>query len=166
MSVVVESPSNACRAKGADDVITPEHHTDLSLCSRGITSLFSIRGLELHCMTLVRLNLHNNKITTLVHPSTGECPLHSMSVLQELDLSANEIATLDGLERSTQLRYLNLSANRLSAVSGIESLVNLEKLLLSHNKITKIELGRQHNALRCDCSLFTNWSHAFASLGF
>ena len=64
--------------------------------------------------------------------------------LSTLDLQANNIAQIEGLETLRNLTDLNLLRNEITKITGLQGLQNLRKLDLSKNKISKIE-GLQFN---------------------
>jgi hypothetical protein len=57
----------------------------------------------------------------------------------ELNLSQNEIANIQGLNRLPNLKILRLGYNQLERISGLENSPNLEILSLGHNRIARIE---------------------------
>jgi len=62
--------------------------------------------------------------------------------LLALDLSGKEIKDINeinGLETLTNLQVLKLSNNQIGEIKGLETLKNLLELDLSHNKITEIQ---------------------------
>lgn len=70
-----------------------------------------------------------------------DCGIHSISSLYlspnitVLNLHANNIKKIDGLEELFHLRQLDLSSNLISRIEGISDLKNLQTLNLSFNKI-------------------------------
>lgn len=58
--------------------------------------------------------------------------------LQELNLSGNEIPSLDGLSRLHNLRKLTLTSNKISSLSGIEKCHALEHVLIQDNNISNV----------------------------
>ena len=73
----------------------------------------------------------------------------------KLNLSANSIHKIDGLDDFIKLKYLDLSHNIIKKIEGLENLVNLTYLNLSHNQITKIEGLEKLNNLKY-LGLFSN----------
>ncbi len=65
--------------------------------------------------------------------------LHDVHDLRILDLSRNNIETIENLNDLKDLNVLDLSHNNISKISGLETLENLRVLRLNHNKITMIE---------------------------
>lgn len=98
--------------------------------------------------TLKKLNLFNNKITSMGAVAIGE--ILGRSVLEDLDLGSNEIGVVGvhaiaiGDRAITALKTLNLSKNSISdrgaaiigAGLGTMRLASLEELNLSSNNIT------------------------------
>ncbi|CAM0871800.1 unnamed protein product [Alopecurus aequalis] len=83
--------------------------------------------------SLRSVNLSGNLIA---HISPGSLPkgLHS------LDLSRNNIATIEGLRELTRLRVLSLSYNRISRIGhGLSSCTAIRELYLAGNKISDVE---------------------------
>jgi protein phosphatase 1 regulatory subunit 7 len=65
--------------------------------------------------------------------------LEGCTALEELYLSHNGIATLEGLATLTGLKVLDVSSNRLTAIQGIAALSQLEDLWLNDNGIVGLE---------------------------
>ncbi|MCY7309200.1 MAG: TIR domain-containing protein, partial [Chitinophagaceae bacterium] len=65
--------------------------------------------------------------------------LSSLTKLTELDLSANNIAKIEGLNNLNQLCILNLAGNQINKIEGLTNLSSLQDLRLGNNKIEKIE---------------------------
>lgn len=59
--------------------------------------------------------------------------------LNELDLSANLISKIEGLQSLTSLMILNLYNNQIRKIQGVETLTSLTELYLYDNQISKIE---------------------------
>jgi hypothetical protein len=83
------------------------------------------------------LNLSRNHLTSL-------CPLPA--TLLRLDVSANALTELSGLEPCRMLAVLNARRNRLHAIRGLEKNLSLAHLFLGHNDIALIE-GLAHLVL-------------------
>ncbi len=82
------------------------------------------------CTQLTDLNISDNQITSLD-------PISELAYLQYLDASGNEISSVAAINHPT-LVTLNLSNNYLSDLSGIESLEALTNLDISDNLITDL----------------------------
>ena len=102
----------------------------LSLADNGLTALSTL-SLWPVCNTLQSFDLSSNHF--------GEIPdsLVSLTSLRALNLSNCMIDSLHSLTRSSlpAITTLNLRANRLSSIAGIEGLLALERLDLRDNKI-------------------------------
>lgn len=57
----------------------------------------------------------------------------------QLDLSGNQLTTLDGIQTLRQLEALNLSRNRVASIDLLASLPKLAVLIASENNIEKID---------------------------
>ncbi|BHF65454.1 hypothetical protein SprV_0200846500 [Sparganum proliferum] len=68
-----------------------------------------------------------------------------------LDLSHNDIESMDGLERLSNLEALSLSANCIKVMSDVRGLTKLQFLDLKRNKISRIEGVSEHPSLRVLC---------------
>ncbi|GAV89765.1 LRR_4 domain-containing protein/LRR_8 domain-containing protein [Cephalotus follicularis] len=79
-----------------------------------------------------KLSLQSNRITSM----TGfeECV-----ALEELYLSHNGIAKMEGLSTLINLRVLDVSSNKLTSVNDIRNLTQLEDLWLNDNQIESLE---------------------------
>ena len=58
--------------------------------------------------------------------------------LEELDIEFNQLHSLEGLSRLTNLKVLEASGNQITDISSLSSLTKLECLLLSDNLITDV----------------------------
>ncbi|VDL90003.1 unnamed protein product [Schistocephalus solidus] len=68
-----------------------------------------------------------------------------------LDLSHNDIESMSGVERLTNLEALSLSANCIKVMSDVRSLTKLQFLDLKRNKISRIDGVSEHPSLRVLC---------------
>ncbi|XP_039037949.1 uncharacterized protein LOC120175390 [Hibiscus syriacus] len=84
-------------------------------------------------VSLKVLNLSGNAIARI---TAGALPRG----LHMLDLSTNNISTIEGLRELTRLRVLNLSYNRIFRIGpGLASCSSLKELYLAGNKISVVE---------------------------
>ncbi|GMJ13026.1 Microtubule Associated Stress Protein 1 [Hibiscus trionum] len=84
-------------------------------------------------VSLKVLNLSGNAIARI---TAGALPRG----LHMLDLSRNNISTIEGLRELTRLRVLNLSYNRIFRIGhGLASCSSLKELYLAGNKISEVE---------------------------
>mmetsp|Transcript_46192 Transcript_46192/g.90974 ORF Transcript_46192/g.90974 Transcript_46192/m.90974 type:complete len:1578 (-) Transcript_46192:107-4840(-) len=81
---------------------------------------------------LTYLNLHANNIRQIKG-------LNDCTNLTTLILCFNSIQKIEGLSALTQLRHLDLSYNSIKRASGLEGLANLKVLDLSHNSIHTVK---------------------------
>ncbi len=63
----------------------------------------------------------------------------SIKELLKLDLSNNNISTIENLETLTGLEVLNLSDNRIDSIQNLSTMVSLQRLSLKGNKIAEIK---------------------------
>ncbi|VDK78433.1 unnamed protein product [Dibothriocephalus latus] len=68
-----------------------------------------------------------------------------------LDLSHNDIESMNGVERLSNLQALSLSANCIKVMADMRSLRKLQFLDLKRNKISRIEGVAEHPSLRVLC---------------
>jgi hypothetical protein len=111
--------------------------SDNGLTSISTTALFPLAG------SLTSLDLSNNLFAAI--PES----LSILTNLRALNLSGNMIDSLHSLTRSPlpAITSLNLRANRLSSIAGIERALTLERLDLRQNKLTDpTELARLTSA--------------------
>lgn len=64
--------------------------------------------------------------------------LSDLSTLRKLDLSFNNLRSIEGVEKLPQLRYLAAYSCRLTNIADLRSTQRLESLLLQQNGISKI----------------------------
>ncbi|KAK3024914.1 hypothetical protein RJ639_043229 [Escallonia herrerae] len=84
--------------------------------------------------TLNGLSAVSNTLKELYVSKNEEC-----IAVEELYLSHNGISKMEGLSTLVNLRVLDVSANKLTAVNGIENLNKLEDLWLNDNQISSLE---------------------------
>eukprot|EP01097_Dermamoeba_algensis_P004093 TRINITY_DN2734_c0_g1_i1.p1 TRINITY_DN2734_c0_g1~~TRINITY_DN2734_c0_g1_i1.p1 ORF type:complete len:210 (-),score=48.91 TRINITY_DN2734_c0_g1_i1:201-830(-) len=65
--------------------------------------------------------------------------LDNLTSLTQLYLGKNKITSIKGLNSLANLRILSLQNNRIVDISGLDSLVHLEELYLSHNGIVQVQ---------------------------
>lgn len=98
---------------------------ELNLANTGVKNLEPLK----HLKSLRYLNLSYLKMAAL--PPA----LASLTKLEELHFSNNEVTDLSPLAPITQLRKLNLMVNQVTDLTPLTHLVNLEELRFSKNKI-------------------------------
>ncbi len=64
--------------------------------------------------------------------------LETLTDLQVLNLSNNQIKEIEGLDKLTKLKILDLSNNQIIAINGLKNLIDLKKLILENNKFISI----------------------------
>ncbi|KAK4373007.1 hypothetical protein RND71_008391 [Anisodus tanguticus] len=79
-----------------------------------------------------KISLQSNRLTSMI--GFQECV-----ALEELYLSHNGIAKMEGLSTLVNLRVLDVSANKLTEINDIENLTKLEDLWLNDNNIASLE---------------------------
>lgn len=96
-----------------------------------------ITGLQGLGATLTSLELGANRIRRIEG-------LDALVNLKELWLGKNKITRIENLDNLKQLTILSLQSNRITKIENLEKLENLEQLLLSHNGIERLE-GLERN---------------------
>lgn len=97
-------------------------------------SIGSLKGIGL-LSNLVSLNLKQNSLKGTIDFSVYDLPK-----LQELNLEANQISTIQGLEHCPELRIINLAKNNVENFSSEGQLLKTKKLILSFNKLARLDL--------------------------
>ncbi len=84
--------------------------------------------------TLLRLNLKNNRMTSI-----PQC-ISNLTLLQTLDISLNQIDYIDqGIGKCIRLRTLNVSSNRLKTLpTSLGDCVMLEKIIANKNELQSL----------------------------
>ncbi|XP_022763992.1 uncharacterized protein LOC111309251 [Durio zibethinus] len=134
--------SNGLTASKADVKVTPgmeaaKRHIS-SLSASATTAQLANHGLVIipflsAFVSLKVLNLSGNAIARI---TAGALP----PGLHMLDLSKNNISTIEGLRELTRLRVLDLSYNRIFRIGhGLASCSSLKELYLAGNKISEVE---------------------------
>ncbi len=78
------------------------------------------------------LNLENNQLTSVEG-------LEKLTQLTSLPLNDNQLTDVKDLEKLTHLRVLNLYNNQLTSVTGLEKLDQLTRLTLNDNQLTDVK---------------------------
>jgi 16S rRNA G1207 methylase RsmC len=79
---------------------------------------------------------------------TGELTKANYEKVERLKLNDNQLTSVKGLEKLTQLWHLNLNDNQLTSVKGLEKLTKLEVLYLYKNPdLTKAQIAELQKAL-------------------
>ncbi|XP_047083765.1 uncharacterized protein LOC124694880 [Lolium rigidum] len=125
------SPANEAAVQAASSVVqtlnafsTVAHVSGMGLKVVPVISAFS---------SLRAVNLSGNLIA---HIAAGSLPRG----LHALDLSRNNIGSIEGLRELTRLRVLSLSYNRISRIGhGLSSCTAIRELYLAGNKISDVE---------------------------
>ncbi|KAH7415993.1 hypothetical protein KP509_14G070200 [Ceratopteris richardii] len=82
--------------------------------------------------SLVKISLQSNRLTSMLGFQDCLC-------LEELYLSHNGIAKMEGLSSLHNLRILDVSSNKIALVKDIAELARLEDLWLNDNQIASLE---------------------------
>jgi Leucine-rich repeat (LRR) protein len=86
----------------------------------------------------------------------GELTKADYKKVTRLSLLGNQLTSVKGLEKLTQLKQLNLRANQLTDVKGLEKLTQLEDLWLDNNPdLTKAQIDELKKALP-NCFILSN----------
>lgn len=102
-------------------------------------------NLNLKACELIKIPIEISKMTWLksldlsANEITNISGLEFLNTLYWLDLSNNKLSIIEGLKTLTSLNELSLSSNQITKIKGLETLIVLDELNLSSNQITKIE---------------------------
>ncbi len=101
---------------------------------------------------IIQLYCHFNQLTSLEG-------IEKLTNLKALYCSHNQLNNLNDIENLTNLIYLSCSNNRLTSLEGIENLTNLKLLWCVNNQLTSLE-GIENlinlKYLSCSNNLFSN----------
>ena len=87
---------------------------------------------------------------------TGELTTTDFEKVRKLNLNNNQLTSVKGLEKLTQLTFLNLKDNQLTSVKGLEKLTQLRLLDLNRNPdLTKAQINELQKALP-KCEIHSN----------
>ena len=96
------------------------------------------------------------KIRKAAGKPTGELTKADLDKVTKLYISYNQLTSVKGLEKLTQLETLNLKDNELSDVKGLEKLTQLKVLRLIDNPgLTKTHIDQLKKALP-NCKILSN----------
>ena len=88
---------------------------------------------------------------------TGELTKADLEKVTLLSLSSNQLTSVKGLEKLTQLKELYLNNNQLTDVRGLEKLTQLGVLCLEDNPdLTKAQITELQKALPNCRNIFSN----------
>jgi protein phosphatase 1 regulatory subunit 7 len=104
---------------------------ELYLCQNKISSVSLITALG-HFKRLKVLELGANRLSRIEG-------LEGLVELEELYLGKNKISKLEGLDSLKKLRILSIQSNRLLKIEGLQGLEELEELYMSHNGLERLE---------------------------
>ena len=86
---------------------------------------------------------NNVKIEKAIRKSlkkpTGELTKADLEKVTELELDGEQLTSVKGLEKLTQLESLHLPHNKLTNVKGLEKLTQLKELPLDDNQLTSVK---------------------------
>lgn len=105
----------------------------------GDETIKDLTGLE-YAVNLKNLNLSGNNITSLE-------PLSNLTNLLTLYLSSNDISDISALGNIKSLKCLYLDDNNISNIDALSNLTNLTDLSLNSNKISDISMLSNLNKL-------------------
>ncbi|PHT81137.1 hypothetical protein T459_14152 [Capsicum annuum] len=108
----------------------PENMKNLQELWLGRNRIRTVNLCGLKCIK--KISLQSNRLTSM----NG---FQGCVALEELYLSHNGIAKMEGLSTLVNLRVLDVSANRLTEINDIENLTKLEDLWLNDNNIASLE---------------------------
>lgn len=94
------------------------------------TNIKSLKGIG-YLKSLTSIDISANKLTSL----TG---IEELTKLEDLAAADNKIKNLKVIKDLTRLERLDVSANKITALSGIEKLTNLKYLRVEENKLTTL----------------------------
>lgn len=109
-----------------------ETNTALKSLWLGKNKIEKIAGLE-SLAQLRQLDIQHNRLTSL-----GDGLLH-LANLEELYLAWNAIDSLQGLPVPSSLNTVDLSKNNIVSLEGVEHQPTLEELWLSYSQVTTFE---------------------------
>jgi len=127
------SPSDVAQWSPQSHLTRFHSFTDVTnYIEAGLTSFDQVSG----PISTKNLNLHGNHIRRIQGLQTKRWSGN----LESLDLSANQISVIEGLESLTRLSCLSLAGNLLSFIgSGLPHLTRLSALDLSFNQLVSIQ---------------------------
>ncbi|KAI6645873.1 Protein phosphatase 1 regulatory subunit 7-like [Oopsacas minuta] len=88
------------------------------------------------CSSLMDINLANNAIDSVKN-------FRSTHKLEKLDLSYNNLSSIQGLNNCNSLIELNLTGNNITGLFEVPSLKSIQILTISNNNIKEIRVGNQ-----------------------
>jgi len=87
---------------------------------------------------------------------TGKLTTTDFEKVRKLNLNNNQLTSVKGLEKLTQLTFLNLKDNQLTSVKGLEKLTQLRLLDLNRNPdLTKAQINELQNSVP-KCKIYSN----------
>ena len=106
-------------------------HEILNLSNKNISDLSEVSGLE-SLSNLETLILSNNNIKEIIN-------IGNLTRLGEIYLLENEISEISNIENLNRLSTIHLGGNKITKISGLDRQKNLRNLFIAANMIKKIE---------------------------
>ncbi|KAF1841100.1 uncharacterized protein K460DRAFT_321940 [Cucurbitaria berberidis CBS 394.84] len=132
-------------------------------------ALSSLHRLDELCYQLEELNVSDNQISQVKgipysmrrlraqnNCLTGLTSWTTLTNLQHLDISSNDIDCLDGLAELVHLRVLKVDDNKIKSLNGILHLDGLMELSAGGNNIEMVDFGRANMKSLTDLDLRRN----------
>ena len=104
----------------------PYDDLDLSTCTKKDFSFLK------YCNRLRNINLSYCEIKDASY-ITANLPYHNS--VEELDLSCNNLKSIDGIERLKKIEVINVESNSISQIEGVEKLKKLKEFRFSDNPV-------------------------------
>lgn len=105
-------------------------HTGVQVLVCADKDIQSLDGIE-QFSNLRVVNLSQNNIRTIQ-------PLAKLKRLFALDISANKLEDLNGIEQLPKLNKLNANNNQLASADSLQELKNLKRLYISNNQLQSL----------------------------
>ena len=106
------------------------------------TSVGNNYGNAVESLTRLKILLLNNigmtNINSIITVTNEKIENGEEPILEELDISANNISSIDGVNLITSLNSLTVNGNSLTSIPNLENLYSLERLSAYSNNITKM----------------------------
>ena len=137
--------------EGITDISSIQYCTTIQKLNASQTSIGDNNAVIADLEYLLELSLNNTGMTnidTINALTNKKIEAYGETILRQLDISANQIESIDGVQNITSLIGLIATGNNIAVIPDLSNLENLERLSVYANKITAMPKVATSGALK------------------